>query len=150
MKNYILISILSLSVFSCRNSHDEKIINLEIENKELKSQIEQLRDSLSDFEQEFLYSQILIGVADHTILKVGKKNNVVMLFQTYDRKLPEYEIYKVDGKEQIKIGTNNNTRFNYNFTPKSIDDKTLNLRVKMRYKGKVIEFPASMYFEVQK
>jgi hypothetical protein len=150
MRNYILITIIFLLTLSCEKSNDKELNKLEIENKELKSQVLSLKDSLSNFEEEFLHSQILIGIADETVLKVGQKNNVVMLFQTFNKKLPEYEIYKVEGKEKIKIGKDTKTRFNYSFTPKSLNDKNLELLVKMRYKGEIIEIPAKMYFDLKK
>ncbi|OUD36226.1 hypothetical protein [Flavobacterium sp. FPG59] len=150
MRNYILITIIFLLTLSCEKSNDKELNKLEIENKELKSQVLTLKDSLSNFEEEFLHSQILIGIADETVLKVGQKNNVVMLFQTFNKKLPEYEIYKVEGKEKIKIGKDTKTRFNYSFTPKSLNDKNLELLVKMRYKGEIIEIPAKMYFDLKK
>ncbi|WP_379825975.1 hypothetical protein [Flavobacterium notoginsengisoli] len=94
-------------------------------------------------------SQILIGVPDVETIKVGKKNNIVMLFQTFDKKLPKYEIYKIEGKKEIKIGENNKTRFNYEFIPKSVNDKQMHLLVKIPYDGKIIEIQNSMSFNVK-
>jgi hypothetical protein len=148
MKNRILIVVLFLLSLSCKKANNE-INDLKEQNINLQSQVETLKDSLQNFEKDFLYSQILIGVADNAVLKVGEKNNVVMLFQTFNKKLPEYEIYKVEGKDKIKVGSDTNTRFNYSFTPKSLNDKNLKLLVKMRYKGKVIEIPAEMYFDLK-
>ena len=150
MKNYILITILVLFTFSCSKSNNDEIDDLKKQNKKLQSQVAVLKDSLSNSESEFLYSQILIGIADETVLKVGEKNNVVMLFQTFNKKLPEYEIYKIEGNQKIKVGSDTNTRFNYSFTPKSLNDKNLKLLVKMHYRGKVIEIPAEMYFDLKK
>ncbi|MCY1230776.1 hypothetical protein D9M72_432020 [compost metagenome] len=72
-----------------------------------------------------------------------------MLFQTFDKKLPKYDIYKLEGDKQIKIGSNTSTRFDYNFTPKSIDDKELKLLVKIPYNKKTIEIPGLMIFDVK-
>jgi len=149
MKNCTLISVLVLLTLSCKNSDNKKLNDLTEENKKLRNQVGVLRNSLSNFEEDFLRSQILIGVADETVLKVGKKNNVVMLFQTFNKKLPKYEIYKVEGDEKILVGANTNTRFNYSFTPKSLSDKNLKLLVKMPYKGKIIEIPAAMNFDLK-
>ena len=120
----------------------DKISQLENENKNLK-------DSLSKNERDFLNSQILIGVPDVETIKAGKNNNIVMLFQTLDKKLPKYEIYKIEGKKEIKIGENNQTRFNYNFIPKSIDDNKIHLLVKIPYEGKIITIHNSMSFNVK-
>ncbi len=148
----IFFVILCITLFSCNNSkyssNDEKalldkISQLENENKSLK-------DSLSKNERDFLNSQILIGVPDVETIKVGKENNIVMLFQTFDKKLPKYEIYKIEGKREIKIGENNQTRFNYEFIPKSIDDNKMHLLVKIPYEGKIITIQNSMSFNVKK
>jgi len=149
MKNCTLIGILFLLTIGCNKPNNQKLHDLTDENKKLRNEIEVLKDSLSDFEEDFLHSQILIGVADETVLKVGKKNNVVMLFQTYNRKLPDYEIYKIEDNKKIKVGSDNKTRFNINFTPKSLQDKTLKLEVKMRYKDKTINIPAEVYFDLK-
>lgn len=149
MKNCILISILFLLTLGCSDSNSNKLDELLYENKKLQNQVQVLKDSLSDFEEDFLNSQMLIGIADETVLKVGKKNNVVMLFQTYNKKLPEYEIYKIEGNEKVKIGENNQTRFNVNFTPKSLEDNTLKLLVKMQYKDRPYVFQSEVNFDLK-
>ncbi|RED24578.1 hypothetical protein BD847_1308 [Flavobacterium cutihirudinis] len=151
MKKVILL-ITCIILSSCNNSKYssneekalfDKISQLENENKSLK-------DSLSKNERDFLNSQILIGVPDVETIKVGKNNNIVMLFQTFDKKLPKYEIYKIEGKKEIKIGDNNQTRFNYNFIPKSINDNKMHLLVKIPYEGKIITIQNSMVFNIKK
>ncbi|MNU08992.1 hypothetical protein D3C72_2553050 [compost metagenome] len=72
-----------------------------------------------------------------------------MLLQTFGKELPSYEIYKLEGKREIKIGENNQTRFNYQFVPKSVNDNELELLVKIPYKGKVIKIPAKMTFNIK-
>jgi hypothetical protein len=151
MKKLISI-IICITLFSCNNSENssneekallDKISQLENENKSLK-------DSLSKNERDFLNSQMLIGVPDVETIKVGKKNNIVMLFHTSDKKLPKYEIYKIEGHKKIKIGENNQTKFNYNFIPKSIDDNKIHLLVKIPYRGKTIILQNAMSFNVKK
>ena len=149
MKNYIYTSLLSLLTISCTDSSENKLHDVVAENKELQSRIEVLKDSLSNFEEDFLHSQMLVGIADEAILRVGKENNVVMLFQTYEKKLPEYEIYKIEGNKEIRVGNNSNTRFNINFTPKSIEDNKLKILVKMSYKNKPIVLQSDLYFDVK-
>jgi hypothetical protein len=151
MKKLIFI-IICITLFSCNNSEQrsnaekallDKISQLENENKSLK-------DSLSKNERDFLNSQMLIGVPDVETIKVGEKNNIAMLFYTFDKKLPKYEIYKVEGNRETKIGENNQTKFNYNFTPKSIDDNKMHLLVKIPYEGKTITIQNEMSFNVKK
>jgi hypothetical protein len=119
-----------------------KISTLEAQNKILK-------DSLQRNEEEFLYSQILLGISDDAVLKVGKKNNIVMLFQTYGRKLPKYEIYRIEDGKEFKVGENDGTRFNYEFIPKSINDNSPEFSIKIPYKGKIITIPGKLMLEVE-
>ena len=144
--------IICITLFSCNNSKQsskeekallDKILQLENENKSLK-------DSISKSERDFLNSQILIGVPDIGTIKVGKKNNIVMLFQTFGKKIPKYEIYKVEGNKEIKIGENNQTRFNYEFIPESTKDNKMHLLVKIPFEGKIIKIHNSMLFNVKK
>ena len=150
MKKIIFITICFLAL-SCNKQNEnnevekllKKIAKLEIENK-------RLNESVTKNEENFLHSQILLGIPDKPVLKLGDKTEVSMLFQTFDREIPKYDIYRVEGKKQIKIGTNNQTQFKYEFIPKKIGIEELNLIVKMPYNGKVIEIPAGMYFKVIK
>jgi len=140
-----------LATLSCKNADNSaetksllnKIEKLEAANKTL-------RDSLSNYEEEFLYSQILLGISEDCVLTVGKKNRVAMMFHTYKREIPAYDIYKIEGGKEIKVGSNNKTDFDYDFTPKSIEDNELHLKVKLKYKNKVIEIPAGVMFDVKK
>jgi hypothetical protein len=147
----IIISLLMIFTFGCENLDpkqtaisqlNEKIKHLETENKIL-------RDSLDDYEENFLYSQMLIGIPDDYVLTVGKKNNIAMLFQTYNVEIPEYEIFKIEDEKRIKLGTNNKTSFDYEFIPKSIDDNKINLVVKIPFKNKTIEIPAGMIVDLK-
>ena len=142
----LIIALLMIFTLGCENfvpkqtaisQLNEKIKHLEKENKTL-------RDSLDDYEENFLYSQILIGIPDDYVLTVGKKNNIAMLFQTYNVEIPEYEIFKIEDEKKIKLGTNNKTSFDYEFIPKSMDDNKINLVVKIPFKNKTIEIPAGM------
>ncbi|MBB4801225.1 hypothetical protein HNP37_001264 [Flavobacterium nitrogenifigens] len=151
MKKAIFI-IICFTLLSCNNSNHssnkekallDKISQLENENKKLK-------DSLSKNERDFINSQMLIGVPDVESFKVGKKNNITFLFYTLDKKLPQYEIYKVENKKEIKIGENNQTKFNYEFIPKSIDDSKLHILVKIPYEGKVTTMQNSISLNVKK
>ena len=72
-----------------------------------------------------------------------------MLLQTFNRKVPKYEIFKIEGNKEIKIGENNQTRFNYEFIPKSINDNELELMIKIPYGKRVIKIPGKMYFPIK-
>jgi hypothetical protein len=146
MKNIFLILIVMLLI-SCNNSDENKSREVELKKQisDLKNQNKILKDSLDDYEENFLRSQILIGIPDDIVLTVGKKNNVVMLFQTFNVKIPKYEIFKIEGEKRIKIGTNNKTRFDYEFIPKSIDDNKIDLIVKIPFNNETIEIPAGLW-----
>ena len=149
MKQIILLTI-CIIILGCNNLTLKEEQDLLNKITQLEEQNKKLKDSLSKSERDFLNSQILIGVPDVEHIKVGKKNNIVMLFQTFDKKLPKYEIYKIEGKKEIKIGENNQTRFNYEFIPKSIDDNKTHLLVKIPCEGKIITIHNSMSFNVKK
>ena len=147
MKKIIYV-ICCLCILSCTNSKhnsenrelQEKISKLESENKVLK-------DSISKAEEDFLLSQILLGIPENPVLKVGEKSDVSIIFHTYNRKIPKSDIYKIEGDTKIKIGSNDSTKFNYEFTANKIGLNKLNLLVKIPFKNRVIEIPAGMYFK---
>lgn len=147
-----LITLTIILTLSCNKQKEDstkfqdlhtKIMKLEEENKNLK-------DSLSRTDEEFLYSQILLGISDRQILKVGKKNNIVMLLQTYNRKLPKFEIYRIEAGKEIKVGENDGTRFDYEFIPKSVKDNSPEFLIKIPYNGKVIKIPGKLLLDVEK
>lgn len=152
MKKTVLFLFLTFLV-SCTNSKNgdssKEYQELLSEKNKLINENKKLIDSIHEIEKEFLYSQILIGVPDESILKAGKENNIAMIFQTHLKKIPEYQIFRIEGNKKIKIGSNNQTRFDYKFIPKSKEDNELELLVKMPYDGKVIEIPAKMYFDIK-
>ena len=150
MKKVLFILLFIVSV-GCKNSEEKskEVKNLFTKIVKLEKQNKQLQDSLTKIEEEFLFSQILIGISDEQIVQVGKKNNVVMLLQTFNRKLPKYEIFKIEGKKEIKIGEDNQTRFNYEFIPKSIQDNELELMIKIPFGKRIIKIPGKMYFPIK-
>lgn len=119
-----------------------KISTLETQNKILK-------DSLKRSENDFLSSQVLLGISDGAVLKVGKKNNIVMLFHTIGRKIPKYEIFRVEDGREVKVGANDGTKFNYEFIPKSIEDNSPQFLVKIPYDGEIIRIQAQLLLDVE-
>jgi hypothetical protein len=151
MKQLIL-STICIITLSCNKSgeNSHEIESLQKKISMLEEQNRNLKDSLSKSEAEFLYSQILIGIPYEHKQKVGKKNKIAMLLQTFKKKLPKYEIYRViDGKE-IKVGESDETRFDYEFTPKSVEDDRPDFLIKMPYKGKIIKIPGGLILDVEK
>jgi hypothetical protein len=72
-----------------------------------------------------------------------------MLLQTFGRKLPKYEIFKIDDGKEIKVGENDGTRFNYEFIPKSINDNSPQFLVKIPYNGRIIPVPGHLVLDVE-
>lgn len=137
---------------SCNKSAEntKEVENLLGKISKLEEQNKKLKDSLYKSEAEFLYSQILIGISDNQTLKVGRKNNIVMLLQTYNRKLPKYEIYRIEDGKEIKVGENNRTRFDYEFTPKSVKDNSPEFLIKLPYNRNIIKIPGKLILNVEK
>lgn len=149
MKIKILMSVLALATLSCKQSDSGASKELTTQIEELKAENKILKDSLSDHQEQFLRSQILLGISDDCILTAGKKNKVAMFFQPYGLTMPQYDIYKVEDGKEIKIGSNTKTRFDYDFTPKSIEDNVLKMKVKLEYNNQIIEYPATVNFKVK-
>jgi hypothetical protein len=151
MKKILIITICIITL-SC-NKSQEKPIELEsliTKISILEEQNKKLEDSLSKIEEEFLFSQILLGISDKQTLKVGEKNNIVMLLQTFNRKLPKYEIFRIENGKEIKVGEDDGTRFDYEFIPKSIDDNSPEFLLKIPYNGKIIKIPGKLILNVKK
>lgn len=150
---YLTIVVVCILALGCNNSSTQKANETDkllAKIKLLEEQNQKLKDSISRDEMEFLHSQNLIGISDDEVLKVGKKNNIVMLVHTYNKELPKYEIYTVVDNKEIKIGENNQTRFNFEFIPKSVDDNSPEIFLKMRHKGEIIKIPGKLLLKVEK
>jgi hypothetical protein len=143
----------SLLIFTSCNNSTEKTKEFEkllIEISNLKKQNKKLANSLKNYQNDELYYQQIIGVPEKSTLKVGEKNRITFIFHKFEGELPNYEIFKVENKIEIKIGEDKKRQFDYEFTPKSIEENELNLKIKMPYEGRVIEFPAAMIFKIEK
>lgn len=150
MKKLLIITV-SFLVLSCNNSteNSREVENLLTRISTLEAQNKVLKDSLETNEEEFLTSQMLIGIPDKPTIKVGEENNIVMLLYTYGRKLPKYEIYRKEEGKEIKVGENDGTKFNYKFIPKSITDNKPAFLLKVPYNGKIITMQCQLALEVE-
>ena len=147
-----MIAIIYILAISCTNSSEKskEVENLleKISILEKKNNI--LKDSISKNEKDYLNSIFLIGIPYNQSFKIGKKDSISMLFHPSFKKLPKYEIYRIEDKKEIKIGENNNSKFNLAFTPKSIEDNKLKLIVKMPNKGNEIVYKCEVTLDVEK
>ena len=148
----LLIIIVSVLALSCNNptENPQELEKLITRISTLEAQNKILKDSLSSIDEEFLNSLLLLGFADNPIIKVGEKTNVVMLLQSYNQKIPKYEIFKIDGNKEIKIGQNDGTIFNIDFIPRSIEEDSSKILLKIPHKGKIIEVGGVLKFVVRK
>ena len=145
--------ILSLLILTgCKNfENDSKNLDTLLDEiSDLKKQNKQLSDSLKNYKNDELIYQHVIGIPEKTSLKVGEKNRITFIFHDFDAELPKYEIFKIENEKEIKIGQNKKKQFDYEFIPKSLDENELNLKIKMPYNGRIIEFPAAMIFKIEK
>lgn len=148
---YVLLLLICFLVLGCK---DDKLIpehkTLLKQANELREENRLLKDSLSRYEEEFLQSQIIIGIPDQNNFKVGKKNNIKLIMHTHSRDIPKYEIFRIDNDKEVKIGTGTKTMFEYEFIPKDLNDNELNLKIKVPFKDRFISIPAAMEFQVSK
>lgn len=151
MKKIFLLLAILVTIISCDSGRQE---SLELENLKnqisyLENQNKKLRDSLDQVEEMFLLSQIVIAIPDDEFLIVGKENNIPLLFQTYNTKLPVYDVFVIENDKQIRVGSGDNTRFDFNYTPKSLNDNEVEMLIKMPYKDQIFEFPVGFWFRVK-
>jgi len=146
---YITLTLCTLLGCNSPNVRIEDYENLQRENVKLKQQNKILNDSLSGYNKKFVMSQILIGIPDEPIIKVAKNNNIKIIFHPFSMQMPQYEIFKVDGLKETKIGSSNKTGFDYVFIPKSVEDNKINLKVKIPLENDTIEIPAEMILQVE-
>jgi hypothetical protein len=148
----LLITTICILLLSCNKpaENTQTIDNLQKRVSVLEKQNRKLKDSLSKNEAEFLYSQILIGIPYKYKQKVGKKNKIAMLLQTFEKKLPKYEIFRVINGKEIKVAESDQTRFDYEFIPKSVEDNRPDFLIKIPYNGKIIKIPGGLILDVEK
>lgn len=150
MKRLIIItSFIFFSSCSRTVENHQEIENLKSKISTLEEENKKLKNSLLKNEEEVLFRH-LIGIPETQKQKVGKKTKIVMLLHDFDRKLPEYEIFRVMNNKKIKVGESNKTIFDYEFTPTSTKDNSPEFLVKLPYKGKFIEIPGKLILEVEK
>ena len=148
----LLIIIVSVLALSCdkQTENPQELEKLLTKISTLEAQNKILKDSVSSIDEEFLNSLRLLGFADNPIIKVSERTNVVMLLQSYNQKIPKYEIFKIDGDKEIKIGENDRTIFNIDFIPRSIEEDSSKILLKIPHKGKIITIKGVLKFVVRK
>lgn len=134
-------------MISCQKPNTEKTESLKTEIEKLKSENKQLKISLSQLEQNSVVHRMLVGIPDGK-MEVGKKNRIVFLLHDFTE-IPKYDIYKIEGNKETKVGSNKLTSFDYEFNPKSKEDRNLKVKVKIPYKGKVFEIPGEMNVPIE-
>ncbi len=151
---YIIIIILALITISCNVNNSTEVEKLKsiceklkTENRTLKTENKQLEISLNQIEKHDIQYRSLVGIVDGKV-EVGKNNRIVFLLHSF-KEFPKYDIYRIEGNKEIKIGSNNLTSFDYQFNPKSIKETNLKLKVKIPYEGKIFEIPGEMNIPIE-
>lgn len=147
MKHPAIILLIGLTIISCQKPNTVETESLKAEIVKLKTENKQLKISLSQLEEKNVVHRMLVGIPDGK-MEVGKKNRIVFLLHDFTE-IPKFDIYKVDGSKETKVGSNKLTSFDYEFNPKSKEDKNLKLKVKIPYKGKVFEIPGEMNVPIE-
>ena len=151
MKKLIIITTCILLI-SCnkRLEKSKEIENLLERISLLEKQNNKLKDSISQSERDYLNSTFLIGIPYNQILKVGKKDSINMLLHSSLKKIPKYEIYRIEDKKEVKIGENDNSKFTFDFTPKSVKDNNPKLLLKIPSEGNIIKIQCELMLKVEK
>ena len=151
MKKLIIITTCILLI-SCnkRLKKSKEIENLLERISLLEKQNNKLKDSISQSERDHLNSTFLIGIPYNQILKVGKKDSINMLLHSSLKKIPKYEIYRIEDKKEVKIGENDKSKFTFDFTPKSVKDNNPKLLLKIPSEGNIIKIQCELMLKVEK
>ena len=145
----IITSFIFISSCTKTVENHQEIENLQNRISILEEENKKLKDSISQSEKDILF-RYLIGIPETHKQKVGKKNKIFMLLHEFDRKLPKYEIFRVIDGKKIKVGENDKTKFEYEFTPTSTEDNSPEFLVKLPHKGRFIEIPGKLILDVEK
>ena len=147
-----LIITICILFISCNNrlEKSKEIDNLLQRISILEKQNNKLKDSISKSERDYLSSTFLIGIPYNQTLKVGKKDSIAMLLHPSLKKIPKYEIYRMEDNKEVKIGENDNSKFIFDFTPKSVEDNNPKLLIKIPSEGNIIKIQCELMLKVEK
>ena len=62
--------------------------------------------------------------------KVGEKNKITFLLHSF-KELPKYDVYKVEDEKDVKISSENFSKFDYEYLPKSNSDNKVSLKIRI-------------------
>jgi hypothetical protein len=100
--------------------------------------------------RDYLNATFLIGIPNNHILKVGKKDCIDILLHSSLKKTPKYETYRIEDKNEVKIGENDDSEFTFYFTPKSVKDNNPKLLIKIPSEGNTIKIQCELILKVEK
>ena len=130
MKNRTIISVLLFLVFtiSCNNSNSE-LKKIDAQLKKLQNENLILKDSLSKLKEVDWEYRMLVGIPNGKF-KVGEKNKITFLLHSF-KELPKYDVYKVEDEKDVKISSENFSKFDYEYLPKSNSDNKVSLKIRI-------------------
>jgi hypothetical protein len=154
MKKRIFTTILALAFITFNSCDSNKISNLTNTVSELSEQNSKLKDSIQLLKQKTILAFHIFATLEQKSLKVNEEGKIDFLFGYKDNidYISEYDVYKLTGDnyEVRKLILENQklSEFEYNYTPKSIDDNRVRLLVIFKLDGYEVELPADVTINV--
>lgn len=145
LPKYLLIF---FSIFQSCNSNQlsdlqTKILELEVENQTLK-------DSIAEIEYQRIIETAIIGSINKPYAKVKEEVIINLQFCNQDF-YSTYEMFKIDplSKKRELLNSSTGGKFEYAFTPNSIDDHRLQFVAVFELDSTTIEIPADFSIQVK-
>ena len=145
MKHLTLILISLVFLTSCGN---KKVEELNKRISELENQNTKLINSLNNSKYLRVLSSDLIGIPHKNNLTTNQANKFTFLFSSI-QKLPKYNVYQItkNGNEELRellFENLTDSRFEYNFIPKSNKDKSFELLAEFDLDSIRVDIPSSI------
>jgi hypothetical protein len=122
---FLLVGIIVCFLFSCNENSDLRIKQLESENKKLKELINE------NTHKKIMNTQLLL-LPENNNFGLNKKNRISLVFSEI-QEYPNFELYyadeefNYDEKNKIQVVLKDNNKIEFDFTPKSKTNNTINL-----------------------
>ena len=130
MKNRTIISVLLFLVFTISfNNSNSELKKIDAQLKKLQNENLILKDSLSKLKEVDWEYRMLVGIPNGKF-KVGEKNKITFLLHSF-KELPKYDVYKVEDEKDVKISSENFSKFDYEYLPKSNSDNKVSLKIRI-------------------
>lgn len=131
MRKLTIISALFFAIItiSCNESNSSELKRMADDLKKIQIENSQLKDSLSKLKEEDWNHRMLVGIPEGRF-KIGTKNKIVFLLYSL-KDLSKYDVYKIEDNKETKISSENLSKFEYEYVPKSDSDNRVKLKIKI-------------------